>query len=231
MNCPSCAAAMIELTLDGHLGTTVTIDLCAPCQVIWFDQRESLRLSPGATLRVFRTVGEGKQTSPPPLAPRLECPRCALRLLVTHDRQRNTPFRYWRCGKEHGRLITFFDFLREKNFVRPLSPAQLAELRDAVQMINCSNCGASIDLVHTSACAHCGTPISMLDLKQIDRTVAELQQQDEAASRTIDPMLTERLAREKREVERLFAALRDEGGGSSFGLVEVGLRLLTTWSD
>ena len=231
MQCPGCAATMTALTLDGHLGTKVELDLCAACQVIWFDRMESLRLSPGATLSLFRTIGERKQTSPPPLGDPLKCPRCDLRLLLTNDRQRNTPFRYRRCAREHGRLITFFDFLREKDFVRPLSARQIAELRASVQTVNCSNCGAPIDLAQASACAHCSTPLSMLDLNQIEVMAAHLRRADEA-SRTIDPMLPERMKREKEAVESLFAALRaDEGGArpGSTGLVEMGLRLFSNW--
>ena len=222
---------MTALTLDGHLGTKVELDLCAACQVIWFDRLESLRLSPGATLSLFRTIGERKQTSPPPLGDPLKCPRCDLRLLLTNDRQRNTPFRYRRCAREHGRLITFFDFLREKDFVRPLSARQIADLRASVQTVNCSNCGAPIDLTLASACAHCSTPLSMLDLNQIEVMAAHLRRADEA-SRTIDPMLPERMKREKEAVESLFAALRADEGGSlpgSTGLVEMGLRLFSNW--
>jgi len=222
---------MTALTLDGHLGTKVELDLCAACQVIWFDRLESLRLSPGATLSLFRTIGERKQTSPPPLGDPMKCPRCDLRLLLTNDRQRNTPFRYRRCAREHGRLITFFDFLREKDFVRPLSARQIADLRASVQTVNCSNCGAPIDLTQASACAHCSTPLSMLDLNQIEVMAAHLRRADEA-SRTIDPMLPERMKREKEAVESLFAALRADEGGSlpgSTGLVEMGLRLFSNW--
>jgi hypothetical protein len=231
MQCPGCAASMTALTLDGHLGTKVELDLCAACQVIWFDHLESLRLSPGATLSLFRMIGERKQSAPPPLKDPLKCPRCELRLLLTNDRQRNTPFRYRRCAREHGRLITFFDFLREKDFVRPLSPQQLTELRANVQMVNCSNCGAPVDLTRASACAHCRTPLSMLDLNQIEAMAAHLRRADEA-SRTFDPLLPERTQRQKEAVDALFAALRAEGGGvnlASSGLVEMGLRLITTW--
>lgn len=223
---------MDTLTLDGHLGTKVDIDLCATCQVIWFDKQESLRLSPGATLQVFRVIGGRKQLAPSPMKQPLTCPRCDLRLLLTHDRQRNTPFRYWRCGRDHGRLTTFFDFLREKDFVRPLSPQQLNELRANVQMINCSNCGAPIDLVHASVCTHCGTPISMLDLPQIERMASQLRDAGKPAA-PIDPaLLALRLEREKHAVETLFAAVRAESeamGSASFGLVEVGLRAISKW--
>jgi len=94
------------------------------------------------------------------------------------------------------------------------------------QSIRCSNCGAPIDLVNASECAHCGTPISMLDVKQIEAAVTSLQRADEA-SRTIDPSWPLRIAREKLEVDRVFAALRAERGDSSSGVVEMGLRLLT----
>jgi len=233
MQCPACAAAMTALTLDGHLGTKVDLDLCAACQVIWFDRLESPRLSPGATLSLFRTISERKQMPPPPLVDPLKCPRCDLRLLLTNDRQRNTPFRYRRCAREHGRLITFFDFLREKDFVRPLSTGQLADLRANVQMINCSNCGAPIDLTRASGCAHCGTPLSMLDLNQIEGMAAHLRQADEA-SRTIDPTLPERMKREKEAVDSLFEALRADAAGArpaSAGLVEMGMRLVAKWFD
>ena len=115
----------------------------------------------------------GRPTTPFPTG--LHCPRCHARLLLTHDRQRSTPFQYWRCDSGHGRLITFVDFLREKDFVRPLTPQQLEELRQSVQTINCSNCGAAINLVKDSVCGHCGSAVSMLDLQQMTRTIAHLQ--------------------------------------------------------
>jgi Zn-finger nucleic acid-binding protein len=230
MICPGCGAAMTALTLDGHMGTQVEIDLCPVCQVIWFDKQESLRLAPSGTLRLFHVIAERRQASPSPLKPSMKCPRCGLSLLMTHDRQRNTPFAYWRCPREHGRLTTFFDFLREKDFVRPLSPAQLAELRASVQTINCSNCGGPIDLVHASACAHCGTAISMLDVPQIGRMVEQLRNAS-ADQPTLDPTLPLRLELEKQHVETLFATLRAgrETADAPFGLVELGLRALSHW--
>ena len=49
---------MQEHTFDGTLTRAVVIDVCAPCQAFWFDGRESLLLSPGATLTLFRIIGE-----------------------------------------------------------------------------------------------------------------------------------------------------------------------------
>ena len=233
MNCPGCGKAMTSMDLEGHnSGAKVAIDVCTTCQAIWFDKYEDLQLSPGSTLKLFTLIGErsaARQRSTLPNV--LRCPRCAARLLLTHDRQRDTPFQYWRCDHEHGRLIGFFDFLREKNFIRPLTPQQLAELRQNIQTVNCSNCGASVDLAAHSACAHCGSPISMLDMKQAQELVSQLQHA--AEPHAVDPTLPLELARVRREVEASFGPV---GTGADFwkdassaGLVEAGLGAVLKW--
>ena len=217
--------------LEGHVGTSVPIDLCRSCQVFWFDTRESLQLSPGAVLRLFRLIGEQAMTAHPAAPAHPSCPRCGLRLLLTHDQQRSTRFQYLRCGRGHGRLITFVDFLREKNFIRPLSARQIEELRRNVQTINCSNCGAPIDLTATSTCPHCASPLSMLDMKQAGALVAALR--ESAQPRPVDPALPLHLERARREVDAAFAAF-ERGPGwfddvSRGGLVAAGLSSLARW--
>jgi Zn-finger nucleic acid-binding protein len=210
---------MESLDLEGQAGTTVQIDVCALCQVFWFDRHESLKLAPASTLRVFTRIGEASASGRTPISSLLKCPRCHAHLSLTHDQQRNTPFEYWRCPHDHGRLITFFQFLREKDFIRPLSQAQLVELRRNVQSVNCSNCGASIDLAKESVCAHCGTALSMLDLDQAKDIVAQLKRA--AEPRPVDPTLPLRLVQAKREAEAAFPADgRSWSDAASSGLVE-----------
>ena len=137
-----------------------------------------------------------------------------------------------RCPKDHGRLITFVEFLREKDFIRPLSAQQIEELRRNVQIVNCSNCGAPIDLTNSSSCGHCGSPLSMLDMKRAGALVAELREADRP-DRPIDPALPLRLARARREVEAAFASF-ERGPGwfddvSQGGLVGAGLSALARW--
>jgi len=233
MTCPNCGAAMEAETLHGHLGTSVTIDLCRPCQTFWFDTRENLRLSPGAVLKLFRIIGEQAMTRRAATNNPV-CPRCSIRLLPTHDQQRSTKFQYLRCPREHGRLITFVDFLREKDFIRPLSAQQIEELRQSVQVVNCSNCGAPIDLTKRSECAHCGTPLSMLDMKQAGALVAELRHAEaERAARPIDPALPLQLAHARQQVEAAFAGFDRRPGWfedvSQGGLVAAGLASLAKW--
>jgi hypothetical protein len=219
-------------TLDGHLGRPVSIDICLSCQSFWFDSHESMHLTPGATLTLFRIIGEQTNRRPLTHADLAKCPRCHARLRLTQDMQRTTKFSYLKCPNEHGRLTTFFDFLREKDFIRPLTAQQIAELRQQVQILNCSNCGAPIDLSKESACRHCGSPLSMLDMKQAAQLVAQLQKADARENQPIDPALPLNLARARREVEEAFAGQRDAewaGDVSSSGLVGAGLIAVARW--
>jgi len=219
------------MTLEAHGGTSIVIDTCTPCQAFWFDTHESLQLAPASTLKLFALIGEQKGPRRAPLASTIHCPRCSLRLLDTHDLQRTTPFRYLRCPAGHGRFITFFDFLREKGFIRPLSPEQLQELRNNVQVVNCSNCGAPIDLAKGSACPHCGSPVSMLDLKQAQDVVKQLQIASQP--KAIDPALPLELARARKQVEAAFAADRANdlwwSDVSNTNLVQAGVNAVLRW--
>jgi Zn-finger nucleic acid-binding protein len=180
MVCSGCGAAMTALTLQDRMGADLAIDVCPACHAFWFDRYENIRLSASATLKLFDVMAQ-YDTASRPLSQPMKCPRCGAHLLQTHDMQlRGTTFEYWRCPHEHGHFITFLQFLKEKDFVRPMTPQQIAELRQNVQTLNCSNCGGPIDLAKQTVCPHCGSPLTMLDLKQIAAHVRELQQADEA---------------------------------------------------
>jgi hypothetical protein len=232
MDCPRCGTPMQAETLDSHHGRTVTIDVCLPCQSFWFDSRESLALTPASTLALFRVIGEHTGRPAPTAADLVKCPRCKGRLRLTKDLQRNTPFEYLRCPNGHGRLTTFLGFLKEKQFVRALTAQQLADLRASVQMVNCSNCGAAVDLAKGSACGHCGSPLSMLDMNQAGALVEQLQRADRSGQ-PIDPALPMNLERARRQTEANFAGLvRDASflaDMSATNLVSAGLHALARW--
>jgi hypothetical protein len=135
-----------------------------------------------------------------------------------------------RCPSCDAEMSTH-DFLREKNFIRPLSADQIERLRAHVQTVNCSNCGAPIDLAQHRSCAHCGSPLSMLDLAQARDLITELQQADRAG-REIDPLLPMRLAQARREVETAFAAFEREprwADVSAYGVLGASLQSLARW--
>jgi transcription elongation factor Elf1 len=222
---------MTAMTLDGHLGAQVTIDVCASCQAFWFDQFESLQLSAGSTLKLMKFIGEHSSPGKPSLPDALRCPRCATTLRLAHNMQRNMPFTYWRCGNEGGHFIGFFEFLKEKNFIHALSPEQIKELRQNIQFVNCSSCGASINLESDSACPYCHAPISMLDMKQPQQMLEQLKQA--AEPKPVDPMLPFKLASAKLGLE---TSLADHdrtpewwSDASSSGLVQAGLNAVARW--
>jgi hypothetical protein len=215
---------MASQSQEGHYGRRLTLDWCAACGVFWFDSHESIALTPGSILRLFAQIGGERAVPHAPLSSQLACPRCHARLERTADVARATRFYYFRCPRDHGRLITFAEFLREKSFVRPLAPAELAELRAKVRMIQCSSCGAPVDLGAGSACGHCRAPVSMLDPKQVETVVRDLKLAEERRT-TEDPLLAARLLGDRLAVDRLFREPRPvwAADGSGFGLVEAGL--------
>jgi hypothetical protein len=186
---------MTRQSLDAHYGRTVDVDLCHACGGLWFDANESLALTPGSVLQLFARIAEGRRERRPPPGT-LTCPRCHRTLVATADLQRDTAFGYWRCASDHGRFITFADFLREKNFVRPLTGRELAKLRANVQMVHCSSCGAPIDVARTSSCAYCRAPVSVIDAHQVETAVGDLRRA-EAERRAVDPALLRRLVTER----------------------------------
>ena len=93
---------------------------------------------------------------------------------MTYDLQRSTRFTYWRCANDHGQLFTFNQFLREKNFIRNPTLAELNKLRETVRQISCSQCGGPIDLTKDTACTHCGAPIALVDPDGVAKAVHDL---------------------------------------------------------
>jgi len=221
---------MMAMTLEAHYTAPVEIDVCKTCQTFWFDKYEDLKISAASTLKLIKFIGENSSPARMRVAEALHCPRCTSRLVLTHDLQRTTKFTYWRCGNEHGRFIGFLDFLREKNFIRTLSPKEINELREKIQTVNCANCGAAISLATDSLCAHCGSPVSILDLNQPQQMLNQLKQA--AEPRPIDPALPLKLERVKLQTEKLFAPGSDSdwlSDVSSSSLVHAGLSALARW--
>jgi hypothetical protein len=174
MNCPECNHDMAELPFEGHSGQRVLIDVCSKCGGLWFDSRESLQLSATGTLRLFRAVHGARETPHPRRGVR-SCVRCDQPLRTTYDLAHGNRFHSWRCPREHGHFISFFQFLREKGLVRALTPRELTELRKHVDTLLCSDCHEPIRLANMSACGRCQAPVCLLDPECMRTTVQDAQ--------------------------------------------------------
>jgi hypothetical protein len=200
----------------------VEIDLCFACRGIWFDRYESTQLAPGAVIELFGIIHE-QSADPRPLGERLPCPRCERALALTHDMQRSTRITYYRCASGDGRFTTFYQFLREKQFVRELTPAEVLRLKAQVAQVRCSSCGAPIDLARDSECRYCHMPLAILDADAVRKTLAELSSAEEARHR-VDPtapiqarLQGERILRRLRQYEGRATSSWDFDGGSGDG--------------
>lgn len=215
---------MDEQPFEGNYGRIVLLDLCHGCHGLWFDTNENLKLTPGATLRLFSLIREKQDAARQPLAEVMRCPRCGRRLVATTDQQRNTRFHYFRCPQEHGRFITFFQFLREKNFIRSLNAKEVDLLRQHIQTVNCSNCGAVIDITNDMACSYCRSPVSLLDSEQFKTTMQALTQTD-AKQQQLPPALPLEFILERIKADAQFSQPADASGAlSSFlDLLDVGV--------
>jgi Zn-finger nucleic acid-binding protein len=216
--CPSCAAPMQRRAFERKPLGTLDLDLCFACHGIWFDRYESAQLTPGAVIDLFREIHAHEDQPPRALGERQACPVGHGPLALTHDIQRTNRIVYYRCATCQGRFTTFFQFLREKNFVRSLTLAEVAQLRATVKQVRCSSCGAPIDLQRDAACGYCKAPISILDGDAVKRALAELasaehNRQHVSPTAGVDGMLA------GQRVERKLARMESRPSGAEAWVV------------
>src|SRR5207237_8677350 len=87
MKCPNCAIEMTAMTLESRMEEPIPIDVCEHCQSFWFDKFESLRLSPGSSIKLIRLMQALPAVEKAPPSHTMRCPRCATPLIRTHDIQ------------------------------------------------------------------------------------------------------------------------------------------------
>ena len=225
--CPACRAQMQPVALDRQLQGALTVDLCGQCQGLWFDAYESTALTAAGTLQLFRAVHAADPAARAPLPARLRCPRCDTFLDPTQDLLKATRFTYFRCRHGHGRFTPFVQFLREKQFVRPVAPADLERLKKLVRIVRCSSCAAPVDLERQAACGYCRAPIAILDP---DAVAAALRELDATAAKRAAVASPEAAAAAVLETERFARAMRAEQARhpevAGIDLIGVGLGLL-----
>lgn len=200
----------------------ITVDLCDDCQAIWFDANESWTLTPGAVIALFREITQSKPGTRAPYSAILPCPRCTTPLTLTHDIQHTTRFTYYRCRYGHGRFTPYVQFLREKNFVRPLDQSELSRLRASVTTVRCVSCGAPVPIDKSAVCPYCGAPVMLLDPDAVTRAIDTLNAA-EAKRITPQPASGDALIAIANVERELAKSRRDYEGESGVDLVMAGL--------
>jgi len=215
---------MLQKRLPRQLHGEVELDLCFSCQGIWFDEFESVQITPGGIVELFKLIHAYRDELRQPLPSTLRCPRCGEKLLHGFDvAKHGGQFSYHRCLQKHGRFTGFAQFMIEKGFVRQLTVAEIDELAGKVGIVRCAGCGAPVDIRKDHACCHCRAPISILDPQAVEQALSRYQQAE--TRRTAPPdfaMLGDAII--MREKERSRRQREKQGDGPN--LVEVGDLLL-----
>jgi len=193
---------VLELGRKPH--GALVVDLCPACRGLWFDSFESLQLTPEATLMLLREAAKPAGERPSARTEPLACPRCHRALAATQDVQRTTRFTYWRCSQGHGRFTPFTQFMREKDYLRPLTGAEIAQVRAHIGTVRCSGCGASVDLGREGRCRYCGAHVEILDPDAVRRAIATARaavRQQPSPAAAIDALLAAQRAHPQRGLE------------------------------
>lgn len=166
---------------------------------------ENLALSAGGVLALLRSMNDRARDDRRPLPEGLRCPRCRATLRQSRRRTKDIRYTVHECPKGHGHFITFYELLREKDCIRPLKGDKLKELRRSVDVVNCSSCGAPVDLHRTAACEHCKAPLAMLDPQAMAETLERLSATDQRQANPDADQIAADMVLERLKTERTFA--------------------------
>lgn len=188
-------------------GGSVDLDVCYPCQGIWFDPQENLKLAPAAVVELFRLLHEHRDDARQPLAQQIHCPRCSSSLTQGFDVVRSGRYVTYRCPNRHGRFSAFSSFMIEKGFVRLLTEPEIDDIARRVAVIHCPSCGAAVDIRKDRACPYCRSAFSLLDPKAVEQALQGYASASKSAAGIKVPELADALVMLERDRQR---TLRDE---------------------
>lgn len=174
LKCSHCGQPMRAVTLEGHYGQRIEIDLCAACHLVWIDDLESVRLSGLGWISLLRQMHAdtaGHTPAAQVLQLPLSCPRCAAALKPVRNLSRFGRTAAHECPKAHGSFQTFALLLAERGLVRPLNPRDRKTLLSEHRAATCLNCGAPLDAAGAESCSHCAGPLVALDLPRLMASV------------------------------------------------------------
>ena len=170
LDCGNCRAPMQRLGLAGHYGATVELDVCASCDLVWFDGTETARLNGPGLLELIGTMAAAYDLPYQPLSAATRCPRCAGPVKTVHNQSRWGRSVQLQCLKRDGAYQSFAEFLEEKGLLRPMSRLDRAKLLRDRGRIDCVNCGAAIGK-DDERCPYCTSVPSLLDVARLAKAL------------------------------------------------------------
>ena len=167
----NCGQAMRVLTLAGHYGRVVEVDVCKGCHLVWFDTVETARLAGPGLLDLINTMARAQQLPHQALRPELRCARCTGPVHTVHNQSRWGRSMQLECREhQHGAYQSFAQFLSEKGLTRPMNSADRARLLGRDGGLHCINCGGSLD-AQATACPWCRCVPAVIDIARLARAL------------------------------------------------------------
>jgi hypothetical protein len=179
LSCTECKEPLHKLSLEGHYGNAVLVDVCARCHWVWFDRFESVRLSGLGWVGLFRymlQVPAATQTQS--AAPK--CVHCTETLKPVRNLTRFGRSAAYECVGGHGQFQGFSMLLAERGLVRPMTAKDHHFLTQNGKELECMNCGSTAKtalnspantLLHTPECQHCNSPYVLFDLPRLNQAL------------------------------------------------------------
>jgi protein-arginine kinase activator protein McsA len=199
--CPNCRASLRALTLAGHYGRWVEVEVCEPCHLLWFDGFESVNIAALGVLTLVREVVRSHERTHTQTSATLACPSCTGGLRLVRDKTRFGETLQHRCTLGHGSAQTFAQYLAEKGVLRTLSRAEVVSLMSSAKAsegalpskaLFCVNCGAMHRPTRSvqSSCHYCGSAFLALDMAGLLAVVDPYDAtQDNAAGKALKMLL------------------------------------------
>jgi hypothetical protein len=164
--CTNCGESLQLLTLAGHYGRTVEIDLCGPCHLVWFDSIEQARLAGPGLLDLVGAMAAAHALAHRTLQPSLACLQCRGPVHAVHNRTRWGQSVQLECLQRHGAWQTFGQFLGERGLLRPMSSADRARALARDGALHCVNCGGALGQTDTQ-CPWCEAAPALVDVARL----------------------------------------------------------------
>lgn len=161
-----------KATMSKHFVAAVASSrLMAGCAPGWFDAFESVQLTPGGTLALFREV-TGAGATPASTTHAVSALHARAARHARSAACNSIPL--LAVSPWPRALHAFRSVPAREDFIRPLSAAEIERLRSHIRTIRCSGCGAPVDLARDMVCRYCSAPIEALDPAAIEIAVQRL---------------------------------------------------------
>lgn len=174
--CPNCFAQMDLIDASHIYGQDVTIDVCLPCHILFFDKGEHRGLSAESIVTLVERFQKEPLCQQAQAAHAPICASCGGDQSLVHDQTIHGRFRSHRCMRCSTMTIKAVEFLRLVGVVEAVPSAEVNASKLLAHPRNCESCGAPAG-PPSEACEFCDLPPLRFDRLVLDKLVGSLNKE------------------------------------------------------